>query len=244
MSTNRNNTGFTLIEMLVALAMIATIVSIVYGSYAATSKSLEVYDNRLSCSQRAQLVLRLMTRQIRCAYAPAEPNNSESLSSQIGEARETTSRTGTRKPAVVFRGDPHNKRGEILQFMTTAGLGDNPAAPQRLSYTKYRYDRSTMTLSIDRGTCAGPLGPEGSASHWQSLLDRVEGIDLAFHDGRQWRQEWDSAQDKGLPRAVRIGLTVVDENGREYCVGTTASIGCRITPSQPTSRQSTADMKR
>ena len=243
MSKDRNNTGFTLIELLVALAMVAVIVSMVYGSYAATSKSLEVYDSRLDCSQRAQLALRFMTRQIRCAYAPAEPNHAASLSAQAGQMPVMADPTWIKESVPVFRGDSRNGRGEILQFMTTAGLGGGPTASQTLSSTRYRYDRATGTLSIDLGAGAGPFDPRGSNSRWRLLLDRVESVDLAFHDGRQWQQKWDFAQQRRLPRAVRINLTVVDERGRDHQVGTTASIGHRASRPQQASEQTSVDKR-
>ncbi len=235
MTKDHNNTGFTLIELLVALAMVAVIVSMVYGSYAATSRSLEVYDSRLDCSQRVQLTLRLMTRQIRCAHAPTEPNDGESLSAQAGKTPAVTDPTWVKESALVFRGDSQNGRGEILQFMTTAGLGGGPTAPQRLSYTRYRYDRTTGTLSIDLG--AGPREPEDSSPHWRLLLDHVKSIDLAFHDGRQWQQKWDFAPHQRLPQAVSINLTVLDKAGRDHHVGTTASIGRRVSQPQQASKQ-------
>jgi prepilin-type N-terminal cleavage/methylation domain-containing protein len=245
MNRRRNNPGFTLIEVLVALVMVTMIVSMVYGSYAATSRSLEVYDSRLGCSQRTQLVLRLMARQIRCAYAPVEPNNTEAASPQTGTqpapvenaTRAGASQTWIEKAGAVFRGDPHDKRSEILEFLTTAALGGGSAAPQRLSYTRYRYDPADETLWID---CAG--GDKDDARQWQLLLDGIKSLDFAFHDGKQWQPKWDYAHARGLPRAVRIDLTVVAENGREHHLETTASIGCRVA-GQQTSKKKTVSKK-
>lgn len=240
MNRKRHNTAFTLIELLVALAMVAAIVSMVYGSYAATVGSLEIYDSRMNCSQRAQLALRLMARQLRCAYAPAEPNEADSGPEQTGPSPSAATRqTLAQKPPSVFSGDGRDGRGDLLAFITTAGLGSTAAAPQRLSYTRYRYDRTNQTLFIDRGTSVNPFGDSDNAPQWQRLLDNVQAIDLAFYDGRQWRQQWDYAREKGLPRAVRVDLTVADERDRQYHLGTTAWIGYRVSaPPQTSTRGS------
>ncbi len=250
MNRTRNKTGFTLIELLVALAMVATIVSMVYGSYAATSRSLEVYDSRLGCSQRAHLVLRLMTRQIRCAYAHIEPNDAQASPPQTAKTlvkteqkvTATTSRTRIKKADPVFCGDPHNARGEVLRFLTTAGLAAG-SAPQRLACTRYRYDRTSKTLSIDRAAGTGRLGNQDPTPQWQVLLENVQSIELAFHNGRQWQPSWNATADKGLPRAVRIELTVIDKTGREYDLETTASVGYRVAPSPQTGKRAMAGKK-
>lgn len=213
MNRNRNNPAFTLIEMLVALMMIAMIVSMVYGSYAATSQSLQVYDSRLTCEQRAELALRLMARQIRCAYAPAEPNEAKPIAEAAHES------------LPVFLGNAQEGRGEMLTLLTTAGLAGSPTTPQRLAVTRYRYDRVSGALSI----CNDSEVDESTPRQWQLLLDNVERIDLTFYDGRQWQPQWDYKHTHKLPRAVRIEMAVSAKDGREYELATTASVGYRAT---------------
>lgn len=215
MNRNRNNPAFTLIEMLVALMMIAMIVSMVYGSYAATSQSLQVYDNRLTCEQRAELALRLMARQIRCAYAPAEPNEAKPVAEAAHES------------LPVFLGNAQAGLGEMLTLMTTAGLAGSPTAPQRLAVTRYRYDRVNRTLLV----CGDSEIDENAPLQWKLLLDNVERIDLTFYDGRQWLPQWDYEHTHKLPRAVKIEMTVIAKDGREYELGTTASVGYRAATS-------------
>jgi type II secretory pathway component PulJ len=202
--------------MLVALTMIAMIVSIVYVSYAATSQSLRTYNSRQRGTQRAELALRLMARQIRCAYAPAEPN------------RPQTSDEMTSASIPVFAGSSQSGTGEILTLLTTAGLAGDPAAAQRLSMAQYRFDRSSTILAIRNGRTTD----KNAAPRWLKLLDGVKRIDLAFHDGRQWLPQWDYDDKQQLPHAVRIALTIIAEDGREYDLETTASIGYRTAASE------------
>lgn len=226
MSEQRNNPGFTLVEMLVALAMIATIVSMVYGSYAATSRSAEVYDSRLTCSQRADLVLRLLARQLRCAYRPpAEPNTTES--SRTSEIR---------KPSAAFLGGTRNPRGEVLDFLTTAPLGGGPNGSQGLARISYQHDATMGTLAVHCRPATGSIGAEDMGGPWQIVLHQVVDIEIEFHDGLQWQPQWNSETSRKLPRAVRLGLTVADRENRAYHCATTVEIWNAAT-SQKTVRQ-------
>lgn len=188
--------------MLVSLAIVATIVTMVYGSYAATSRSLDVYSSRTACSERTHLVLRLLARQIRCAYAPA-----------------------TSKP--VFEGGQRNLRGDVLSFATTGGLGQGFDGPTGISLIGYRYDESGKTLSI---CCENWTGRSGNLQHadaWQPILTAVTGVELGFYDGRDWQPRWDAKASGQLPKAVRVAISVTDAQGREHHYGTTVATVCR-----------------
>jgi len=208
--------AFTLIEMLVSLAIVSVIVTMVYGSYAATSRSLGVYSSRMACSEQAHLALRMMARQIRCVYTPPT----------TGRTAKDTDRAATTTPA-AFQAEPGNVRGEILSFATTGGFGQGLDKPLGISRVAYRYDESARTLSI----CCEPsthrpdrLRDSGT---WRPMLTGVTGIELGFHDGRNWQPRWESKHGGQPPQAVRIALTVTDEQGREHHYATTAPILCR-----------------
>lgn len=243
MNSNRNNTGFTLIEMLIALAMMAMIASMVYGSYTATAQSITAYDSRLTCSERASLVLRLMARQIRSAYAPsADPNQAVSRAAD----REAVSRTNPgQTPGVsfeplraVFRGNSQGSRGEILSFTTTAGLASGSGGPQGLSQVRYGYDSITNTLWIDCGPRQTLSGRTDLTQRGRPILEHVAGVDLAFHDGQRWLTEWSGPKSRNLPRAVRIGLNLRDDRGRSYHFETTVRVFSQTTDVSMVRKQS------
>ncbi len=71
MNNSPGKNGFTLVELLVALAIIVTIVTMVYGSYFATSKSAQVCNAGIAVLQQGRKVLEQMAQQIRCSYADA-----------------------------------------------------------------------------------------------------------------------------------------------------------------------------
>ena len=222
--------GFTLIEMMVGLAIIACIVTMVYGSYAATTRTLDVYQSRMAGSERVQLVLRLMARQIRCAHIPPS-SKTDSPSASPGPADDkatvqSPSRDGLAKPRrVLFQGDALERRGEILRFVTTGNpsLGSNhPAAP---SLVTYRYDKASGVLSL--GGEARPLHRAQESADWTTILSGVTSVSLDLHDGQRWQHRWDSQETRRLPQAARIALTLADESGRAAQYEIAAPIICQ-----------------
>jgi prepilin-type N-terminal cleavage/methylation domain-containing protein len=214
MSSGRNNAGFTLIEMLVSLTIIAAILAMVYGSFTATTRSINASTTRLADTERACFVLRLMARQIRCAYAPDRAPVTSGSSKAPPEAGAVSGLGG------LFRGDSRDPQGQILSFLTSTGLGTGPDAPRGLFHVTYVYDRSSSTLSISRRDPAAPPDDRAHARRRDLLLRNVSGIELEFHDGRQWQRTWETAQRHELPRAVKLEIAVTDEAGVSHVLRT------------------------
>jgi Tfp pilus assembly protein PilW len=204
--------------MLVALALVSTIATMVYGSYAAVSRSLDLYGSRAACYERTCLVLRLMARQIRCAYVPPSPASPTPSAPQNNTS-----------PALppAFRADSRAAGGTILSFITTAGLATGPDIPMGVARAMYRFDPLNGTLSI----CCEPYryaADDGQESRpWRPILSGVTRVDLQCHDGRQWQDAW-TGENQRLPQAVKIAVTVTDEKGRAHEFETAAPIGSRM----------------
>jgi len=230
MSDRRDKAGFTLLEMLVALTLIVTILAMVYGSFAATTRSMDACGDRMARIERACFALRLMTRQIRCAYAPDAVSSSQPGPNGAGTQAGPGPMTDTRevlahKRLTLFRGDSRSPRGEILSFITSSGLGAGPEAPRGLVHVSYSYDTRSETLSIHRQDPTDLPGNRANSGHSDSLLNGVTGVELTFYDGRLWQQTWDTDHKHELPRAVKVEITVSDGAGRPHILGTTIPIG-------------------
>jgi type II secretion system protein J len=210
--------GFTLIEVLISLALISTIVTMVYGSFTAACRSMDVYGSRMACGDRTCLVLRLMARQLRCAYVP---------SFETGLAPSSPQNSTPSLPPAASLIEPFDSSSEGLSFVTTAGLGTGPA----LSRVMYRCDPSSGTLSI----CCEPYlyGVEGlqGPRDWRPILNGVRSVDVQFYDGQRWQSGWTDAS-RTLPRGARITLTVLDEKDRLHEFKTMVLIGCRNAPQE------------
>jgi prepilin-type N-terminal cleavage/methylation domain-containing protein len=221
MNDSPGKTGFTLVELLVALAIIVTIVTMVYGSYSATSKSAQLCNAEIAVLQQERKVLQQMAQQIRCSYAHADrvPADTAAPVSPKKEAMPENTIN-------YFRGDLDEPSGEILHFVTTHGIFVG-RQEDGLFDVVYKFDRSTATLSLSQTRYVGKVKDIAERKNYRPLAENVETVELAFFDGERWLPKWDFAQKRKLPYAVRISITCKDENGRQYCYGTVTNICCQ-----------------
>jgi hypothetical protein len=204
--------------MLVSLAIVSAIVTMVYGSYAAASRSVDVCTSRMACSERAHLVLRMMARQIRCAYMPPAAANSTPTDAEH--------KIAPAQPVAAFRGESGGLRGDLLNVATAGGFGLDFDSPMGISRVAYRYDKPRSTLLI---CCEPGVGSDSlrDSAVWRPILTGVAEVEMGFYDGRQWQSRWDSGQAGRLPQAVRIALAVAEKSGRLHHYAMTAPIVCR-----------------
>ena len=221
----RLRAGFTLIEILVSVTIIATIVSMVYGSYFATAKSADAYKARMTTSRQTQKVLRWMTQQIRCSY--------------IGKISEETELAGTdssrtskikKSPIIYFSYEPDSLGSGILHLVTTNKLFCEDGYVSGLVDVAYKFDKNSGTLSLSQRRFVGAPEKYLEDRNWRELLVNVESVELSFFDGRQWLTEWDFELKKKLPAAVKIDITSKDENDRQCHYGTIAYVDSSSKP--------------
>jgi prepilin-type N-terminal cleavage/methylation domain-containing protein len=212
--------GFTLVEILVAVAIIAAIVSMVYGSYFATSKSAQACKRRIAISQEGRELLGRIAQQIRCSYADSVKKSTPPAVKGSLKKEETPENIIN-----YFNGTSGEMGGEILYLVTTNGILEEKTPG--LFEATYKYEKSTGMLFFSQERLVDRSKSFIENRNWQPLAENIECIELEFSDGQQWLPAWDFREKKALPYAVKINITCWDENYRQYSFGTTAYICSR-----------------
>lgn len=213
--------GFTLIELLVAVALISIILSMAYGSYVTTTKSAEVCKSRIVLSEQGRRTLEHIARHIRCSYAGAVSDDDENVRNGTNQKV-----TEIKQSIDYFNGNARSQDGEILNLVTTCGLSEDKAAKEGLFEVCYRFNRRTRQIAISVMRFVGET-QKARKRDWQVISDDVESVDLEFFDGEDWLRQWDFADKKELPRAVRIEIRGCNENLQRYDYRTVAYVSCR-----------------
>ncbi|UCF00485.1 MAG: prepilin-type N-terminal cleavage/methylation domain-containing protein [Planctomycetota bacterium] len=221
MNTTSDKKAFTLVEILVAMAIILTVISMVYGSYFATSRSTHTYKAKLSLLQDGRSALDQMARQIRCAYVSriSDSSNSQTTASQQGK--------DVSESAIdYFKSSPLNPDGEILRFVTTRGIFTEQQTADGLFVVTYKFDKTKNVLLLNQEKFIGTTESLNRSRYWQPLLKNVESVELEFFDGQKWLQKWDLEDSEILPYAAKIQISCVDKNYQKCSYTTTAYISC------------------
>lgn len=221
MNDRLNKNGFTLVEILVAMSLIAAILAMVYGSYFATARSAQACETSIAVSRQGQKVLEQIARQIRCSYAGAVVDDANSV--RFGS---DPKRMMPQESISYFSGDQDAPGGKILRMVTTNARLEGKRPSEGLFEVTYRFDKSAGTLSLNQRTYPA-IAQKSEQDDWQEIADNVESFELAFFDGENWLDSWEFEDKKKLPNAVRIEIGCRDENHRLYRYGTVAYISCQ-----------------
>jgi len=186
--------AFTLIEVLVSLAIFAILAALAYGALGQTLESAELLNSRMDRLQALQRTIRLLSEDLQ-QLAPRPIRNE--LGEGIGAALDTGFQSG-------------------FALELTHGGWSNPVVLPRstLQRSAYRIEEDELIryhwMVLDRTLANEPRAV--------TLLDGVESIFFRFLQANgEWTEQWPPGNRPGAlsarqrPRAVEIILTLTGE---------------------------------
>lgn len=185
--TRSRQRGFTLVEVVIALTIVATMLVVMFGGLRAGLAAWQRGDERAEVLDRARSVTQIVTRTLGAAYPYM------------------TSSQGREAPRLLFEGAP-----DRVAFVTAV-----PPLP-----TAAPIAFTAVTLSRDAGPVPGlavrqkPLPNEApfDSGLVPALVDgTVSDVHFRYlrESDRTWTERWDVAEEKALPLAVEITLSIV-----------------------------------
>ncbi len=189
--------GFTLIEVLVAVALISTIMVLIWQTMGASMKAKSRIEKRDEIYHNVRVSVDKMVQDLSMAFLL-------SGTAQLGQ------RQGSPQLKTIFKGD-----ADQILFATLAHLrlyaNARESASANVTYKLERdpNDNELYLLKRKESKWLSTNPEEGGV--WITLAEKVKGMKIDYYDARKydWQSSWNTESDTGLrlPRAVRVALT-------------------------------------
>ena len=180
----RSDRGFTLLEVLVALALLVMLSVALYGTYFSLMRGREIAVVKMEARRELSTTLDQLNRELSAAFY--NTNNK-------------------RLHFVVEDRDFFGKPASTLDFTFIAPPvgGTLPASDQvRAIYTAGEKDKK-LTLARQ----AQDLYMKVDSLPYPQMKE-LEGFLVECYDGNEWVRTWDTVLNSSLPKAVRVTLMV------------------------------------
>jgi prepilin-type N-terminal cleavage/methylation domain-containing protein len=227
------DTGFTLIEILVAVTILAMIFAIIFGTFFYMIQNTEKQEERAQIYQRASFILNNISQNVASAYIPF-------LRKSVSEETDTTDITDTIEDSEppVFLGTTAEDENEPVDSLSLFTANPRFAAPTlageiaSVAYSVAEEEDNDDSLSItDQNnpialTCTvAPVITGGTAEDGSFLWTmNITSLKLEYFDGEEWTSEWSYEEQDALPAAVKVALAIADSEGNPHTFSTVAAI--------------------
>jgi general secretion pathway protein J len=203
-----NRRGFTLVEIMIAVAILAIVTTLTWGSFKSSFRTKSQIEAQSGRYRTVRIALERMAREISMAFL-----------SQNEDTSQPERRT-------LFMGKRHTSIDELrFSYLGHQRLYQdaNEADSAQVMYYEGRDRQDSRKINLLRREMRrlSYLKPEEAPGETDIVCDDVVTLRLDYWDPRdkQWRNEWVTTSADGqpdrLPSRVKITLTVRDERGQE-----------------------------
>lgn len=192
----KKSNGFTLLEVLIASAILTVILTMAYTILITTLNSRKYIDDRAQIERIGNRLLDFIGRDIQGAYMYQVQDDKYFFARKKGKNTEIDFISNT-DSILLAPGGGHSDLCEV-GYLLRANKGSDV----------FRIIRRE-DFFVDDDPYNGGTGIK--------LYDNITSFRLKFYDGTRAISEWDSKKQKKLPRAVEIQLGIkLDENIRIF----------------------------
>lgn len=195
--------GFTLLELLLAVAISAITAGVLYAGLAITFNARDAVTREMNRAGAARSTLEVVRADLAGAARPtgilAGPLIGESANDAHGRATDELSFFTNNR---LMPAEPMMGELQAVRF----GLVDPPATNDAPRAARPRW--------LVREVRTNLLAPTEPTPTTQVLARRVWSLEMRYHDGTDWQETWNSTtRGDALPVAVELTLRLMPEEG-------------------------------
>ena len=203
----KEQVGFTLLEIVVALAIFAVIVSLIYPAYTGTYRNIDIAESQAEAYEMARTTLIRIIEDLESTYVPRETNNPNEAENMEIFKGQNDFLEGRRADRIRFFSKSHIDISETLVEGGDAKIAYYPLLKEDQSISLYRSD-----------TPGNLEWPEENTKGW-IICEGLYSISFAYTDKNgDIHDDWDesTADSKNkLPSIINIKLEFIDRDNPE-----------------------------
>ena len=206
-NNRKGQTGFTLLEIIVALAIFAIIVSLIFPAYTGTYRNINIAETQAEIYEMARITLIRIVEDIESTYIPKESNDPQ-------ENENTESFVGQND----YVGD---RRADRVRFFSKShiDISDSPTEGGDAKIGYYPLVKEDESISLYRSDTPGDLEwPEENTKGW-IICEGLYSISFTYTDKNGYAHDnWDESVSNSrstLPSIINIKLEFIDRNNPE-----------------------------
>lgn len=188
--------GFTLIEILVALAILSVIITALYSTFFLSHKAINAVDDSLVRMQEVRTMLDVIKREIEAAVYSGD------------------------KKYTLFKLEDRDFYGKQASQLTFTAF--SPLRPG-LSKITYAVEEDKGSLMLRKKLISAFTQPP--ETNGMDLMEDMASFTVEARYQGQWIKTWDSTLNYGIPEEVKITVTILNkEKDKKQDSGTPYSI--------------------
>ncbi|MDY0299964.1 MAG: prepilin-type N-terminal cleavage/methylation domain-containing protein [Trichlorobacter sp.] len=188
----QQNSGFTLLELLVALAIGSLIIAAAYTVFFSINRAQEIAVTDMEQRRALRATMDLLRRELSSVLYRTGDENLRFL---------------------VEDRDFFDKPASNLSFTTIAPPADGGVSDQlSLLYQLSEKENEEENLQLIRIAKDFFLDEEQYTLTGYPIMEHLEGFFVECYDGSQWQKSWDTALTPVLPRSVRVTISLKDRD--------------------------------
>lgn len=184
MSVISPNRGFTLLELLIALALLTILSSAIYGTYFALMRGRESATAGMESRRELRVTLDMLRRELNSAWY---------------------NRSNKRLHFVVEDRDIFGKPASALDFTAITPPSHTSFPASDMVTLRYQPVEKEKKLLLGRKIRDVFMTDEPVR---YPQMEELEGFLVECYDGGKWVKSWDTSINMGLPKSVRVTVRV------------------------------------